>query len=371
MSSPTVLIIGGGIAGVMAMVGVRKHNKDANIVLVEPKEFGEILWASYRSPFDETTAKNSLYSLQDVCKKNNATHKRVYVTDLQETVAILSDGSELSFDVAIIAVGAKTKWDGMARGFDVGNDGTIQGRLAQLKKEGEDILASKSILIVGGGLVGAELAGDAAYHSKTNGSKVTLVHSGAFLCPDTNEKAGKMIQNQLEKSGVQVILNTRAEKKAEGIFMCGDEEVKADRVIMTVGLQPNNSFVKADACDEKGWVDADINLRVKGYNGRVFAVGDCCNVMPNNGKDILENGSVIGRNVQDTLKALANKTNLAALSLKKMKLGPNIAVCTTGPKSGVMHSALFNTSFIFPSMKNKTMFFSHARHILGVKPIEN
>jgi len=179
-----------------------------------------------------------------------------------------------------------------------------------------------------------------------------------------------MIQNQLEKSGVQVILNTRAEKKAEGIFMCGDEEVKADRVIMTVGLQPNNSFVKADACDEKGWVDADINLRVKGYNGRVFAVGDYCNAMPNNGKDIMLNSAIFGNSMRESLKALDESSALSDLSLKDMAVGPAMAVCTTstGPKSGVIHSAFFNTSYVFPWINNMTMFFISVRLNLGLQP---
>ena len=61
----------------------------------------------------------------------------MHVTKLEETEAVLS-GSKLAFDVAIVAVGAKTKRDGLARGFeDNGNDGTIQGHLAHLKTEGE------------------------------------------------------------------------------------------------------------------------------------------------------------------------------------------------------------------------------------------
>ena len=54
------------LAGMTALVGVRKYNKEAEVVLVEPKDFFEILWGAYRSPFDEANAKASLFSLKDV-----------------------------------------------------------------------------------------------------------------------------------------------------------------------------------------------------------------------------------------------------------------------------------------------------------------
>jgi NADH dehydrogenase FAD-containing subunit len=43
-----VLVIGGGVAGCAAIVGLRKKDKKVEIVLVEPKDHLEVFWASYR-----------------------------------------------------------------------------------------------------------------------------------------------------------------------------------------------------------------------------------------------------------------------------------------------------------------------------------
>jgi protoporphyrinogen oxidase len=42
------LVIGGGVAGCTAIVGLRKKDKGVEIVLVEPKDHLEVFWATYR-----------------------------------------------------------------------------------------------------------------------------------------------------------------------------------------------------------------------------------------------------------------------------------------------------------------------------------
>jgi NADH dehydrogenase FAD-containing subunit len=101
----TVLVIGGGISGDSAIVGLRKYDKEVEIVLVEPKDYCESAWAAYRSPFDEATAKASLHPLEPFCKKSNVNHIQSVVTKLTNEDATLENGDVIKFDTCVISTG--------------------------------------------------------------------------------------------------------------------------------------------------------------------------------------------------------------------------------------------------------------------------
>jgi NADH dehydrogenase FAD-containing subunit len=165
-----VLVIGGGIAGTSAIVGLRYYDTEAEITLIEPKEYCEICWAAYRTPFDECTAKGSLLPLAPFCKDKSVKHIRVLVKALNQDNVELENGDTIEFDVCVVATGAASKWLGLGRGPPQAGsgDGTISERLRLAQKEGERILNAGSVLVVGGGLIGSELAGDIAGYNPCN-----------------------------------------------------------------------------------------------------------------------------------------------------------------------------------------------------------
>lgn len=371
--SKVVLVIGGGFGGCAAITGLRKLNKTVEIVLVEPKEYCETCWAAYRSPFDEKTAKASLSPLAPYCETNKVKHIRTTVTSLTVDSAVLANGDTVKFDVCVVATGATTLWPAMGRGPTVVPDGTIATRLKQAKDEGDLILNSGSVLIVGGGLIGTELAGDVAGYAKKAGKvvTVTLVHSGAHLCSaEMSEYAGNMTQKQLEAAGVKVILNERAtETETAGEYkLQSGEIVQGEKVIMTTGLSACNDFMKdiPEALNERSFVNTDECFRVAGTSGKIFSIGDCCITLPNSGAQLLENIKIIGSNVNATLTATNDSPD--TIQLKKFKLGPEVYLATTGPNSGVMYTSKMTTARILPWLKNKTMFFFRVKSEFGLKP---
>lgn len=371
-----VLVIGGGFGGAAAIVGLRKVNKDANITLVEPKDHAETAWAAYRSPFDEKVAKASLSPLAPFCETNNVKHLKTIVKSLTLQQAELENGETVEFDVCVVAVGATTKWPGLGRGPHAG-DGTVEGRLKLSKDEGEKLISAGSVLVVGGGLIGTEVAGDLAGYAKKAGKpmSVTLVHSGDHLCPEMSDNAAAMTKHQLEKNGVKVLLNERAtlnEDSGKWTLKSG-ETIQAKEVVMTTGFNACNDFMKngglETSLNERGWVDTDETFLVKGTGGKIFSIGDCCTTLPNSGAQVLENIKIIGHNINVTLKAIQKKESLGTMqTLKEKKMGPEIYLATTGPSSGVMFSSAMTTKRFFPWIKNKTMFFFRVKSELGLTP---
>lgn len=387
-NNKTVLVIGGGCGGVSFITALRKLDPNVNIVLVEPKDFCELVWASYRSPFDPKVAERSTCLLADFCEEKTVQHLRTKVVSLTMTKTVdgdsqamttLADGTTIHCHAAVISVGATIPaWSGSGNGLPVGYDGSRVERLANMKDHGERLLRAEQVVIVGGGLIGVELAGDVAGYSKQESNdkdkhvhkKVTLVHSGDRLMPEFSEGASAMAKQKLEKLGVKVILNERGvqETLQDGksvVVLQGSQEVlEADEVAMVVGLRANNTFVNIDgACDDKGFLETDDYFRVTGSDGKVFGFGDCCTTLRNAAYLIMQNGGVVAHNVKAVLD---NNVDDEEKTLKKMDEGMVGGMVTIGPNDGVAQLPWFSTQYLLPRFKNYTMMIPSSKPLMGI-----
>ena len=57
------------------------------------------------------------------------------------------------------------------------------------------------------------------------------------------------------------------------LTLSNGEQVDADMYIPAFGLSPNSSYIPSEFLDDKGYVEVDMNLRVKGAED-VWAIGD-------------------------------------------------------------------------------------------------
>ena len=371
-----MLIIGGGIAGLSAITGIRQKDKDVKITLVDAKDYCEIFWSAYRSPFDDDVAKESLIRLPKYCAANNVEFVQATVKTLTKTKceALLMGSSgqtkTIDFDVCVVATGANSSWKGMGRDLPTTPDAAkAESRLVAMKEEGERLMNARSVVIVGGGLIGTELAGDlAAYSKKADKTpKIILVHSGEFLCNShMTAAAGNAVLALLEGLGVEVILNDKAEEKSPGkvTLTSSNKVIDAEVVIKTTGFVPVNDFIKESfpgALDERGWIKTDEYFVVPGSDGKVFAYGDCSPTLPNAGNIYFRSCALLGHNVQVALTG-------SDVSMKPAAKLFVAVVNTAGPERGVfyMDNGFWGRRFL-PWVKNKTMFFMSPRQMLGVK----
>jgi len=376
----TVLVIGAGLGGISAIVGLRAFDKDAKIVLVEPKDHCEVYWASYRSPFEPWVADGSLLMIDDKwLAAKDVKHVRSIVTKLTKTHAVLDNGDPIEYDVAVVASGADTKAPFLNRGLltDGKSNGTKLERLDQMKRYGDKYLNAKSVLICGGGLIGTELAGDIASYAAKAGRRVdvTLVHSGPHLSHvELTDKASRMVQRKLERKGVRVVLNEKAIKRDDGkmALLKSGKILKAEEVVYMTGLVPINHFLKdgdfGDALNDEGWVEADEYFRVKSSEGKLFAIGDCSTFLPNSGYQSLDNAKLIGANIKATIDGLAEGGAVPDdAKLIKGKASYQVTLSTVGRSDGVFFTPKFHTQWFFPALKNYTMFLFRPRMELGLK----
>ena len=138
----------------------------------------------------------------------------------------------------------------------------------------------KKLLVVGGGIIGLEMA--TVYHAL--GSEVTVVELLDQLMPGTDTDLVKPLGDRLKKQGVAVHLKTKvarveASKKGLTATFDGDKAPDAmtfDRVLVAVGRAPNGGKLDAAKAgvtvSERGFIAVDRQMRTNVPH--IFAIGD-------------------------------------------------------------------------------------------------
>ncbi len=142
----------------------------------------------------------------------------------------------------------------------------------------EDI--PKKMLIVGGGIIGLEMASVYA----TLGTEVDIVELLDGLIPGVDRDLIKPLQKRLEKQVSSILLKTKvsdikAQKNGLKVSFEGDHAPDAklyDRVLVAVGRTPNGRQINAEAAgvqvDGRGFIPADAHMRTNVPH--IYAIGD-------------------------------------------------------------------------------------------------
>jgi len=143
----------------------------------------------------------------------------------------------------------------------------------------EDI--PKSMLIMGGGVIGLEMG--SVY--TTLGSEVSVVEMLPGLIPGADRDLVRILQKSIEPKYKKIMVNTKVvamKEVKDGIrvsFETKDGETfdeKYDKVLVTIGRTPNSGSLGLQntkvSVDEKGFIQTDIQRRT--HEPNIFAIGD-------------------------------------------------------------------------------------------------
>jgi NADH dehydrogenase FAD-containing subunit len=148
--------------------------------------------------------------------------------------------------------------------------------------ENTKIKSARSILIVGGGPTGVELAAEIAVDFPDK--KVTIVHKGSRLLEYIGPKASRKTLKWLKSRKVDVKLDQSVDLDSfrnETYQTSAGESIEADTHFVCIGKPLastwlGETFLKDDL-DGNGRVQVDEYLRVKGRSN-VFAIGDITDI---------------------------------------------------------------------------------------------
>lgn len=137
---------------------------------------------------------------------------------------------------------------------------------------------SRRVLIVGGGLIGCELAMDFCRAGKA----VTVVdNSASVLSTLMPPEASSRLQHRLTDMGVHLMLKTQLEgleQTADGIRVSVDRQrsVTVDAVVAAAGLRPETVLARRAGLEINRGVVVDSRLRSS--HPAIFALGDCAEI---------------------------------------------------------------------------------------------
>lgn len=340
-----ILIIGGGFAGVSTAQELEKRG--IKTLLVDKKDYFEVTYAVLREVTDP--------------KQTNGDARRYYrdiltgefvqsaVEELKTTEAKLENGNTIYFDKVILASGSRYPDLPLAKST---HSTSLFTRDSELNDYYEKLQQAATILIIGGGVVGVELAGEIAYAMPN--IEITLAHNKDKLLAGFTNKAQHKALEQLQSLGVNIQFNAQYQNsRGKYIDINSGKALNPSLVFKATGTVPNNEYLLQNfshLLNDKGLIKVDANLAVEGQDN-FYAIGDIADVGEAKlGYLAVEQGKYLAKTIS---KKQQNK------KAKPYQRNPFMALVPTGQKTGVVQLPfMVSTWKMLVNLKQKDLFIS-------------
>ncbi|RIP37338.1 NAD(P)/FAD-dependent oxidoreductase [Staphylococcus gallinarum] len=197
----------------------------------------------------------------------------VIEVDKVQKQVMTRNGLTFDYDICIFATGSKA--------FTLPIPGATYPSvigwrtLEDTEKMIEIASTKKQAIVIGGGLLGLECARGLLDQDMD----VTVIHLADWLMEmQLDKRAATLLQNDLTAQGMKFKLNTSTEEiigdtDVTGIRLDDGTRLKADLVVMAVGIRPYNEIARNCGLDvNKGIV---VNDYLQTSNDSIYAIGEC------------------------------------------------------------------------------------------------
>lgn len=322
-----IVIIGNGIAGITAARHIRKNSdKKITVISAESDYFfsrtalmyvymGHMQY-EHLKPYEDSFWKKNRIELK---------RSRVEKIDFREKTLQFSLGVPMKYDTLVLATGSvpnKYGWEGQ----DLkGVQGLVS--LQDLEMLEENSKDCRKAVIVGGGLIGVEMA----EMLRSRKIDVTLlVRESGFWANVLPEHDAHLLSDHIRSHGVEIKHNTLLHRilpddngRVHAVITGDGEEIECDLVGLCTGVRPNIDFLKNSA------LETDLGILVNPYLETnipgVYAIGDCA----------------------QQLEAIGLRKSVEAVWYTGRMMGETLAQTLTGHKTPYKPGNWFNSAKFF------------------------
>ncbi|UZD22717.1 FAD/NAD(P)-binding oxidoreductase [Algoriphagus halophytocola] len=277
-SNRHVVIIGNGIAGITCARQLRKLDDSVRITVIsgESKYFFSRTALMYvfmgHMKFEHTQPYENWF-----WEKNRIELKEDWVKKVDFSVKnlLFQSGEYMSYDDLVIATGSKPNKFGWP-----GED--LQGVQGLYSKQDLELMEENTrdvqrAVIVGGGLIGIEMAEMLAYKK----IPVTfLVREAGFWSNILPKEESELVGRHMREHHIDLRLNEELEEiisdpnaRVKAIRTKSGEEIQCQFVGLTAGVTPNIDFLRNTELEVNRGVKVDFGFQTNIPN--VYAIGDC------------------------------------------------------------------------------------------------
>ena len=273
-----IVLIGNGMAGVRCVDEILK---------LEPNRFEVTIFGSENHPnYDRIQLSKVLQgdtAIDDITlndwnwyEKNNIllySGETVLRIDTNKQIVYSDSNREVIYDQLILATGS-VPFILPIPGADK-KGVTAFRNIEDCEKMIEYSNHFKKAAVIGGGLLGLE----AARGLLNLGMEVDVIHLGDYLMErQLDENAANMLRKELEKQGMNFLLRKQTaeilgESRVEGLRFSDGDEIKADLIVMAVGIKANTQLaIQSGIPVNRGII---VNDYMETDIPNVYAVGEC------------------------------------------------------------------------------------------------
>lgn len=309
-SLPHIVVVGAGFGG---LTFVQRFPSDlARITIIDRQNhhvFQPLLYQVATAGLAATDIAHPIRGVFGARPNLDVLMSEVTAIDLGQRQVVHQRGT-LNYDYLVLAVGADTsyfghaEWAQFAPGLKSLDDALRIRRMvlsslerAETETDPEKRTAAMTIVVVGGGPTGVELAGAFAElthrvvakdfdHINPATVRVLLIQGGPRVLPTFDEKLSASAQEKLQKLGVEVRTGTHVQSVRPGEVIVGGETIRSDNIIWAAGVSAEPLTKKLGIpTDKHGRINVLPDLSIPGFP-TAFAIGDIAALKDTNGVEV-------------------------------------------------------------------------------------
>jgi NADPH-dependent 2,4-dienoyl-CoA reductase/sulfur reductase-like enzyme len=302
-----IVVVGGGPAGVAAALAAKQHDAAAEVILLndEPHEpyekppLSKAVLTGKLTPADSPIAGPKGVAGAGVALRPGT---RVTAIDRGARTVATEAGERIGYDALVLATGSLNRVLPM---FPVGRRGIYYLRSeAEARALKARLHQSSSLVVIGGGLIGLEVAASAA---ELGVSTTVIELAPRILARVCDEETAVLIAERHRAQGVTIRVASAAcalHDLPDGglaVETTAGDTITADLIVVGIGAAPDDRLAKEAGLAVQGGIIVDDHARTS--DPAIFAAGDCTRFPGPHGPVRLENwrhaqerGAIAGRN---------------------------------------------------------------------------
>lgn len=333
-----VVVIGGGYGGITVAKGL---DPIADVVLIEQKDQFVHHAAALRAAVDEVWEQAIFMPYSNLLARGEFVHGTV--SQVRGATVHVFGREPIEADYVVLATGATYPFPAK---YSSSKSVVARARLAQLH---QDLGGARSVMLVGGGTVGIEFAGELAHSFP--GLDITIVEKeDAILpAPGYSQELREEISSQLAELGIRVITGSElaflpphnvGELGHFQVSTVAGEEVEGDIWFQCYGSRANTGYLAGTDYESllhpNGTLSVKPTLQVVDHQN-VYAVGDLTDVRESKRADAArQQARVVIENIS---RQISGETPEAVYEPTKewviLPLGPNMGASQLIDSEGV------------------------------------